>query len=424
MEDRDRGTCRVHRDTLRSEEVFFEEQRRIFNGSWLYVGHGSEVEAPGDFRRRTVGGRPLIFVRGRDGKVRAFFNSCTHRGATLCREDEGNAKAFQCFYHAWVFTTTGELNSMPDRDGYSPDLDVESLALRQPAQFDSYRDFYFVNYSLEAPSLADYLGDATEMIDLTVDQSRDGLRVIRGHTHYTVKSNWKLNVENTLDGYHGEPLHTTYFSYMKEFGSRRPTGWYGDESRTHIYPHGHAAFEMPPGFPKPIAHWNPFFGEEAKPDIERLRAEVIARLGEERGSRVCDYTRNLIVFPNFTLADSHSIFARTVEPVGVDTHEVRYWQLAPREESGAALARRLDNFISFLGPGGFATPDDAEALEACQQGYSIGEVEWNDISRGMRRDPKIVDEAGIRAYWRHWTNLMTGSDLPLADRPVGHHVGA
>ena len=76
---------RVKRLTMTSDEIFELEQRRVFDRCWLYVGHESEVAEPGDFRRRKVGGRQLMFVRGSDGEVRALYNSCTHRGARVCK---------------------------------------------------------------------------------------------------------------------------------------------------------------------------------------------------------------------------------------------------------------------------------------------------------------------------------------------------
>ncbi|MCU1464056.1 MAG: p-cumate dioxygenase, partial [Acidimicrobiales bacterium] len=70
---------------------------------------------------------------------------------------------------------------------------------------------------------------------------------------------------------------------------------------------------------------------------------------------------------------------------------------------------RLDNFLTFLGPGGFATPDDVEALESCQQGFAATEVEWSDISRGMNlEEPRPLDELQMRTWWRRWRELMTG----------------
>src|ERR1700710_1542328 len=118
-DDREQGVFRVKRSTMTRDDVFALERERIFDTCWLYVGHDSEIGAPGDFVRRKVAGRPLVFVRGKDDVVRALINSCTHRGARVCRQDAGNAKSFQCFYHAWTFSTEGELVGMPDKDGYA-----------------------------------------------------------------------------------------------------------------------------------------------------------------------------------------------------------------------------------------------------------------------------------------------------------------
>ena len=92
-EDGARGIFRVHRSAFTSLEIAAIERNTIFDRCWLYLGHESEVEKPGDFRRRTVAGRPLFWVRGSDGKVRAFHNTCTHWGANVCRVDQGNTIA-------------------------------------------------------------------------------------------------------------------------------------------------------------------------------------------------------------------------------------------------------------------------------------------------------------------------------------------
>src|SRR5207302_6692213 len=96
------GLFRVHRSAMTSAEILALERERIFDRCWLYVGHESELAQPGDYRRRTVAGRPLFLVRGRDRRVRAFYNTCRHRGALVCRQDRGTAQQFQCFYHAWT----------------------------------------------------------------------------------------------------------------------------------------------------------------------------------------------------------------------------------------------------------------------------------------------------------------------------------
>ena len=100
-----------------------------------------------------------------------------------------------------------------------------------------------------------------------------------------------------------------------------------------------------------------------------------------------EVNRNMLIYPNLIINDIMAVTVRTIFPSAPDRVDVTAWQLAPRDELPSLRQRRLDSFLTFLGPGGFATPDDVEALESCQQGYAGGGVEWNDISRGMGRGP-------------------------------------
>jgi len=83
IDNPEEGVFRVHRSAMTSLEVLRMEQERIFNKCWLYLCHESEVENPGDYRRRNVAGRPLFFIRGSDDRLRVFLNTCTHRGALI-----------------------------------------------------------------------------------------------------------------------------------------------------------------------------------------------------------------------------------------------------------------------------------------------------------------------------------------------------
>jgi p-cumate 2,3-dioxygenase alpha subunit len=127
--------------------------------------------------------------------------------------------------------------------------------------------------------------------------------------------------------------------------------------------------------------------------------------------------RNLLIYPNLVLNDIMSVTVRIYWPVAPDLMEVTAWELAPHEERADILARRLDSFLTFLGPGGFATPDDAEALESCQMGFRAREVEWSDISRGMHRQAINQDELQMRAFWRQWHADMQG--IPRKDVSEG-----
>src|SRR5258706_11151783 len=152
QEDAAAGTFRIHRSTLTSAEILRLEQERIFDRSWLYVGHESEVPKPGDFCRRTIAGRPLFMLHGADGTVRIFMNSCIHRGALICRQDHGNASGFVCFYHGWSYNDRGELIGVPDPEAYPEEFCEGGRRLLQPRHVGFYRGLYFVNFAADAPS--------------------------------------------------------------------------------------------------------------------------------------------------------------------------------------------------------------------------------------------------------------------------------
>ena len=113
IESREKPSFVVSREVFVSRDIFEREQRAVFDRSWVYLGHTSELKNPGDYRTRWVTGRPVIFCRDRGGQVRALINACRHRGALVCREREGNARNFYCMYHGWTYNTDGSLRGVP-----------------------------------------------------------------------------------------------------------------------------------------------------------------------------------------------------------------------------------------------------------------------------------------------------------------------
>jgi p-cumate 2,3-dioxygenase alpha subunit len=401
-EDIDKRRFRVHRSTMTSQQIFEAERDRIFNRCWLYVGHKSEVPKPGDYVRRRVGGRPVFMVRGaKSGEIRVFHNSCTHRGALVCRTDRGNSKNFQCFYHAWTFDTEGTLIGTPDRDGYEG-RDFADLNLVAP-RVEQYRGFVFLSYDPDIVDLDTYLAGAKEYLDLVIDAASDDVEVIKGTHEYGMAANWKLLVENSIDGYHAAPLHATYFQYLASIGTEISGGITGVGLDLG---NGHAVVDGEAPWGRPIASWEPSFGPEAKTEIDKIRADLVEKHGEELARRMCETSRNLLIYPNLIINDIMAVTVRTFMPTAPDQTEISAWQLAPRTELPLLRERRLDNFLTFLGPGGFATPDDIEALESCQSGFTSGGVEWNDISRGMARTPRQSDEEQMRTFWRRWNEQI------------------
>jgi p-cumate 2,3-dioxygenase alpha subunit len=405
----------VNRAALVDPAIHQLEQRKVFDRCWIYVGHESELGAPGDFKTRMVAGRPVIFCRNGENQVRVFLNTCRHRGSLVCREREGNAQRYTCFYHGWTYDRDGALYAVPGQSAYPPSFDKKEFSLKPPPKVGAYRGFVFLNFDADAVSLEEYLAGAKEYIDLVIDQSPSGeMQVIEGTQEYDIKANWKLLVENSFDDYHLLSTHSTWLDYLKSSGLEMKRPEKGEMLPAHgvgkDLGNGHATTDNVNFRGRPVARWIPIYGEAARPELEKIRAELVARLGEARAKRVADTNRNLIVFPNLVLADGSSVTIRTFQPVGADRMRVTAWALGPREESPAARAVRLDSFLTFYGPGGFATPDDIAALESVQAGLATyREIPWSLMSRGMAKEGEQLntDELHLRAFWIQWDKLMS-----------------
>ena len=112
---------RVPVEYYTSPEYFRREQEMIFRRAWLMVGRVEEVAEPGDFvvREMPTLGASVIISRGKDGTVRAFHNTCSHRGVALVCQERGNALTFRCPYHAWVYRADGSLSAIPSEKDFA-----------------------------------------------------------------------------------------------------------------------------------------------------------------------------------------------------------------------------------------------------------------------------------------------------------------
>lgn len=408
-DDRQMPRFRVNRRVMTDPEVFAREKQQIFDTTWLYLGHESELKKPNDFQTRRVGGRPLIFAKDKKGAIRVWINSCPHRGAMICREDKGNARFMTCAYHGWSFSTSGEVVAIPGDTAYGPDFERPGLA--GPAHVDSYRGFVFVTFNPDAPDLLTHLAGAAEYLDLVSDMSEEGMEVLEGTHHYSVKANWKLLVENSFDGYHAMSTHQRYFEMIVAARGPIDAGKSLKNSRSINLGNGHAVTVGASGS-------GDIFGralsEEAIAEREARYDRLRARHGDGWVERL-NGIRNMVIFPNLVIIDLvMGVVIRKIDPVTPDYMEVTAWELAPPEEGPELKRQRLDNFLTFWGPGGLASPDDVEMLESAQAAYgSVRELEWSDISRGMHESvPVQSDEYQMRTFWRRWNELITGEVLP------------
>jgi len=395
VEDPQVGVFRFSPKVYCDPDLFRDEQKRIFDRCWLYAGHESELAKPGDFLTRRVGGRPLLMVRGADNRIRLFHNACRHRGAMVCRERSGNARAFTCFYHYWSYANDGRLIAVPEAESYGPGFDQSTMGL-YPVRFESYRGWIFVNFSRDSMGLIEYLAEARDLLDMILDQDEDGSVILPGAHEYSMRANWKMLMENTVDIYH---LNSTHSRFMRDYlphvlGLKTPdprTANDGAMSPRGLG-NGHAVIE-----------YKKFSGvaDEAK------RKAWQAKFGVERANQMLDYTRTLVLFPNTLFIEQRRVI-RTTFPLAPDQSEITGFPLMPAVDDPEVRKQRLDIYLSFLGPAGFATPDDNEVMELIQKNCAgLPEDAMIDCSRGMTSaHPKPQDEAQMRAFWRQWRETM------------------
>ncbi len=198
-----RPTYRAH---LLPPRVFHDpavlayEREAWFAGGWVCVGREETAAANGAYFLAQVAGESLIVVRG-DGELRAFYNVCRHRGATLVEEPCGTLVRFQCPYHAWVYDLKGSLKP-PRHTELLEDFDPAGWGL-VPARLATWQGFVFLDLSGEAPPLIDELGDLPGLLDR---YDLGGLRRAR-RIEYDVAANWKAIVENYEECYHCPGVH-------------------------------------------------------------------------------------------------------------------------------------------------------------------------------------------------------------------------
>jgi p-cumate 2,3-dioxygenase alpha subunit len=404
-----RQSFRVARRAFTDRSLLDREQERIFSRCWLYTCHASELRSSNDFLVRRVGGRPLIVTRGSDGTVRAFLNICAHRGAMVCREKQGNARSFTCIYHGWVYDNRGELLSISGEEAFGERFRTSDVNLTAVPHIADYRGFYFVNFSRRPENLEEYLGDSREFIDLVADMSAGGMEVIGGTQEYSIRADWKLLAENSLDIYHGPSLHPSYLDFVAASNELRPDPMDGLDGRSHALNNGHGVAEYRGPWSRPVADWGPAMGVDLREEIEARQRELQTLHGTARGDRIAKLSRNLLIFPNLAIIDIGSVSIRSFQPAGHGYMEVLAWALAPVDESAKLRARRLQSFLEFLGPGGFATPDDIEALETCQLSFQscAADAPWNEVSKGMPlAEEGWLDEGPMRSFWREWARRM------------------
>ena len=227
---------------------------------------------------------------------------------------------------------------------------------------------------------------------MLVDQSPEGLEVLRGSSTYTYDGNWKVQAENGADGYHVTATHWNYAATT----SRRNTGeskndtkaldaggWGKSGGGYWSYPNGHLCLWTWAANPQDRPLWD-------KMDLLK------EKFGDAKGEFMVKGSRNLCLYPNVYLMDQFSTQIRHFRPIAPDKTEVTIYCIAPKGESDQARAHRIRQYEDFFNASGMATPDDLEEFRSCQLTFRAEAAPWNDMSRGAqhwRNGPDEVAES-------------------------------
>ena len=182
-------------------ESFADDLDLVWGTSWVWVAAAGEVAEPGDHVAVDVAGQPVIVLRRQDGELAAMSNMCAHRG-TLLVEGRGNAKRFQCPYHAWTFADDGRLLAVPYTDRDVVDRDAHCLPSYRAEE---WHGLVFVSLDPDIEPLADLLAHLEGLVGLA---EADDLHDWTSRRQLeTWEANWKLVLSNAMESYHLFQVH-------------------------------------------------------------------------------------------------------------------------------------------------------------------------------------------------------------------------
>ncbi len=206
------------------------ESERIFARTWQPVGYTRDLAKPGDYFACEVTGEPVVVTRAKDGRLHAFSNVCRHR-ASVIAEGKGSGPSLRCPYHNWTYSLEGKLLSQPEFEGVE-DWDRARICLPQ-FRVETWGPFVFVNQDASAPALLDVLGEIPREVS-EIGCQIENLRFAE-RRDYLINCNWKVYIDNYLEGYHLPAAHPglyraldysqyrvdTYRYYSSQYGPLR-----------------------------------------------------------------------------------------------------------------------------------------------------------------------------------------------------------
>ncbi|MFI0448840.1 Rieske 2Fe-2S domain-containing protein [Actinomadura sp. 6N118] len=409
----DRVAGRMYTDP----EIFEQEMTKIFECTWVWVAHDSELPKAGSFKSTHVGRQPVIVTRDRKGNINTLLNRCRHRGASVCEQRQGNVNGFTCPYHAWSYGLDGKLRGIPYPDGYEGVMEKEGMGLKR-LRTESYGGMIFATFDDEAEPLEEFLGDARLWIDRFMRQGGGYPIKVLGAHRFRFGGNWKIQLENTTDGYHFPIVHRSWMASVDAETAGMMSFMTDPTAVTHDLGNGHSVMRMAPERSDLDADDGT---EPLQARFDGLVAELMAiGLAEAAIRRLVRAIHgsgfNLNLFPNVSMSIS---FFRVLRPISVDETWIEHVALGPdgpTEIVDPVNRERLRAHEHFQGPFGFGTPDDAEGWDRVQRGAQGAPEMPIMVNRGLARETKspegrptshVTDETGMRAAYGMWKRMMS-----------------
>jgi choline monooxygenase len=274
-------------DWYTSAEQMARERERIFLNTWQPVAHLQDVNRPGDYVAAAAHGQPLVIIRDGQGELRAFFNVCQHRAGRLA-EGKGNRKTLQCQYHGWTYRLDGSLLRTPEFDGVR-NFDPGCFGLK-PVPVAAWGPYVFVHLGgqPEPPALTEHL---SEIVPETAGIETGRMRLIE-RRDYVVHCNWKVYIDNYLEGYHIPVAHPGLFRELDYENYRVDTRRWHSRQHSPLRPvagdGGNRRFAPMSADERVLYYWVwPNFMLNLYPD--NLQANLIVPLDTERTLTVFEW---------------------------------------------------------------------------------------------------------------------------------------
>ncbi|WP_175684665.1 aromatic ring-hydroxylating oxygenase subunit alpha [Burkholderia anthina] len=415
---------RLSRRVYWDQRIYEHELEKIFARSWLFLAHESQIPDAGDYLTTYMAEDNVIVVRQKDGSIKAFLNTCPHRGNKLTFTDAGTARTFVCNYHGWAFGIDGALRGMAGQELFDASgMSRAEHGLHPVAQVASYKGLVFGNMDPNAPSLNDYLGDFRYYLDVMLDMDEQGTEFVGGCVKSVINCNWKVPAENFIgDIYHALWTHD---SAARAMLGGPVAEVHKDPASYHVNFNGHGwEFNL-----DVVGNAATLGDKDIRKYLYGIQPNVAARLGEFR-SKMIGSISSVNVFPNLAFLPGQNTF-RVWHPRGPGKIELHTWTIVNKSAPQEIKDKWLKGTMMTFSPTGVFEMDDGENFEFSTRTNAGFVTRQQDLYIGLGRGTRLeatdlpgnvyrnqVNEANHRAFYQRWLDLMqarTWAEVPQRD---------